>query len=252
MASVVVLALPRARFAIPWLGLATVVVATVQAFSSSATLVGDGSIGVALGWVMTTIYGLIGLGIVLAYVQLRPVPFVPLGAIVAGLIYVASFYAYLPPLSTGLESMLVFVAPGFALVAYGAFLWHRHGLARPMEAKSSSLWLVMALGVVGLGAIGLLAYQSDRPSSDRWFANPPDLPRLATNSALAVEGVVIRKESRTSEYQRQSGRTVSVVHTLYQIEATHFWRGKEPGTVSVVVQDFSPVDLTPSVGNQQK
>ena len=100
--------MPRAHFATPWLGLATVVVGSWQAFSSSATLVAEGSIGAGLGWLVTTVYGLIGLGIVIGYIRLQPVPYVSLGTIVAGIIYVASFYAYLPPYSSSLSGMLVF------------------------------------------------------------------------------------------------------------------------------------------------
>ena len=67
--------------------------------------VDDDSIGVGLGWLATTLYGLVGLVFVLGYVRLRPVAFVPLGAIIAGLIYVASFYAYLPPYNSGPADM---------------------------------------------------------------------------------------------------------------------------------------------------
>ena len=239
-------ALRRARVAIPWLALATVTVGTVQSFSSSNTLVDDGSIGVGLGWLATTIYGLVGLGLVLGYVRLRPAPFVPLGAIVAGIIYVGSFYSYLPPFSSGLSGMLVFTAPGLLLVAYGAVLWHRHGLAGSMRGKSLSQQLALALGiVVGFGAIGLLAYQTDRNDPGPLFANPLDLPRLAATSMLVMEGVVVHQESQTNEFQRPNGRTGSVTYTLYRIEPSQFWRGTEPEPVLVAVDEFSPVDLKP-------
>ena len=87
------LAIRPVPFAIPWLGLATVVVGTALAFSSSATFYSDRSIGVGIGWLITSMYGLTGLGIVVCYVQFRAVPFVPLGAIIAGVIHIASFYA---------------------------------------------------------------------------------------------------------------------------------------------------------------
>ena len=64
LAAVWCLTWSRARVAIPWLGLATVTVGTVPAFSSSNTLVGEGTIGVGLGWLATTLYGLIGLVLV--------------------------------------------------------------------------------------------------------------------------------------------------------------------------------------------
>ena len=108
LAAVLCLTWSRARVAIPWLGLATVTVGTHPAFSSSNTLVADGSIGVGLGWLATTLYGLIGLVLVVGSVRLRPVPYVALGAIAAGFIFIASFYAYLPPFGSGLPGMLIF------------------------------------------------------------------------------------------------------------------------------------------------
>ncbi len=119
------LALRPVRFAIPWLGLATVVVGTFPAFSSSATLVSEERIGVGIGWLITAMYGLVGLGIVIGYVQFRRAPLVSLGAIAVGVVYIASFYAFLPPFMAGSAGMLFFSAPGLLLVAYGAFLWHR-------------------------------------------------------------------------------------------------------------------------------
>ncbi len=166
------IAFPRARFAIPWLGLATIVVGTFPAFGSSATLVERGSIGVGLGWLVTTFYGLIGLGIVVGSVRFQPASFVSLGAIATGLILVASFYAYLPPFNYGHAGMLVFATPGLALVAYGAALWRRHGLAGSMRARSLILRIAVTLViVVGFGAIGLLAFQAERDDPPPW--SPP-------------------------------------------------------------------------------
>ena len=33
-------------------------------------------------------------------------------------------------------------------------------------------------------------------------------------------------------------------YTLYQVEVSEFWRGEEGGTISIAVEEFSPVDLT--------
>ncbi len=244
LAAVICIALPRARFMIPWLGLATVVVGTFPAFGSSAQLVAEGSIGVGLGWLMTTVYGLIGLGIVVGSVGLQPASFVSLGAIAVGLILVASFYAYLPPFNYGHTGMLVFATPGLALVAYGAVLWRRHGLEGSMRGRSSSLRLAVALGiVVGFGAIGLLAYEADRNERPNWAYKPLDLPQLATTSMLVVEGVVVRKEPHVREFQRSGGGTGRSNYTLYKIEVSQSWRGEEAETTSIAVSEFSPADL---------
>ena len=130
LAAVVLLLVPRARVAVPWLGLATAVVGTDLAFSSSATLVAEESIGAGIGWVATALYGLIGLIIVVGYVQFRPVPFVSIGSITAGIVFIASFYAYLPPfiVEPSDATMLVFALPGLVFIVYGATLWRRHGI----------------------------------------------------------------------------------------------------------------------------
>ena len=244
------LASTRGRFAVPWLALATVVVGTAPAFSLSATLVTYGSIGADLGGLttfayglMTAVYGLTGLGILLCYVRLQPVAFVPLGAVIAGLISIASFYEYIPPFNSGPAGTLIFAAPGFALVIYGIYLWRRHGLSGDLRTRSLGLRLVIALGIVaGFGAIGLLGYQTE-PNRPNWTFQPLDVPRLASNSVLAVEGVVVHKEPWAKESQRPSGRTFTIRYTLYQVEVSEFWRGEEGGTVSIAVEGFSPVDL---------
>ena len=245
------LALRPARFAIPWLGLAVVVLGTSLAFSSSATLISDGSIGSGIGWFMSTMYGLLGMAIVIGYVRDRPAPFVALGAIVSGAIYVASFYAFLPPFNAGNAGMLAFATPGLVLVAYGVLLWSRHGLTEPTQHVSLGRRLVLSLAVTaGLGVLGLLAYGYDRPDEQhrtgagRWFDNPPDLMRLADTSILVVEGVVVNKALRTDKRQRKDGETIDVLHTLYQLEISRSWRGAARETILVAVQDFSPVDLS--------
>ena len=244
LAAVLCLTWSRARVAIPWLGLATVTVGTHPAFSSSNTLVGEGSIGVGLGWLTTTLYGLIGLVLVVGSVRLRPVPYVALGAIAAGFIFIASFYAYLPPFGSGLPGMLIFAAPGLVFVVYGVALWHRHGFSPSMRTQGLGMGLVLSLGiVVGLGAIGFFAYQSDRNDPPSWATRPLDLPRLAAGSLVAVEGTVVEEDSGTIKLQRPSGRTFDRVYTLYQIEVSQFWRGRLAETVSVAIPDFSPVEL---------
>ena len=244
LAAVLCLTWSRARVAIPWLGLATVTVGTVPAFSSSNTLVAEGTIGVGLGWLTTTLYGLIGLVLVVGSVRLRPVPYVALGAIAAGFIFIASFYAYLPPFGSGLPGMLIFAAPGLVFVVYGVALWHRHGFSPSMRTQGLGMGLVLSLGiVVGLGAIGFFAYQSGRNDPPSWATRPLDLPRLAANSPVVVEGIVVEEDSETIKLQRPSGRTFDRVYTLYQIEVSQFWRGRLAETVSLAIPDFSPVEL---------
>ena len=238
------LALRPARFAIPWLGLAVVVLGASFAFSSSATLTSDGSIGSGIGWFMSTVYGLLGMAIVIGYVRDRLAPFVALGAIVSGAIHVASFYAFLPPFNAGNAGMLVFATPGLALVAYGVLLWFRHGLAGPTQPLSLGRRLVLSLAITAsLGVLGLLAYGQPHTGAGRWFDNPPDLARLADTSMLVVEGAVVNKALRTEERQRKDGETIEVRHTLYRIELSHSWRGEVRESILVAVQDFSPVEL---------
>ena len=104
--------------------------------------------------------------------------------------------------------------------------------------------LVLSLGiVVGLGAIGFFAYQSDRNDPPSWATRPLDLPRLAADSPVVVEGTVVEEDSGTIKLQRPSGRTFDRVYTLYQIEVSQFWRGRLAETVSLAIPDFSPVEL---------
>ena len=238
--ALVSLAIRPIRFVAPWLGLATVAVGTGLAFSSSATYYSDRSIGVGIGWMFTTIYGFIGLGIVVSYVQFRPMAFVPLGAITAGVIHIASFYAFILPFAVDFPGMLPFAVPGFLLVAYGVYLWYRCGLAGSLEHRSRTLRLAVALGVVvGLGILGYLQFEGPRPH--KFFARSPDMSRMAENSELVVEGVVTDKES--SKYKSQkTGRTVR--HTLYEMQVVHFWRGAGTQTIRFAVQDYSPVEMT--------
>ena len=205
--AVALLAIRPNFFAIPWLGMVLVVVGTAWAFSVSAHLVAEGHDGVGIGPLITFVCGLLGLGIVGASVRFRAVPFVPLGAIVAGIIYIGSFYAYLPPFNADFAGWLPITAPGFLLAAYGGYLWYRHGLAGSLQHRSLFLRLFLALAIVaGLGTLGFL--QFERPGPHKLLANPPNLPRIAGESALVVEGVVVNKESFRYKV-RPEGRSTS-------------------------------------------
>ena len=231
------LAIRPTRFTIPWLGLATVVMGTTLAFSSSATFYSDRSIGAGIGWLITSIYGFVGLGIVVAYVRLRPTPFVPLGAIVAGVIHIASFYVYLPPFAVDSPTGLTAAAPGFLLIAYGAYLWYRHGLAESLEHRSLVLRLIMALVVVaGLGILGFLQYEGPRPH--KWLARTPNLPRMAEESTLVVEGIVVHKELFKNKGSKK------IRYTFYEMDVIHFWRGFGPAIINFAVPEYSPVEMS--------
>lgn len=207
------------RFAIPWLGMCTVVLATGLTFSVSAHLVTGGHDGVGIGPVITSVYALLGLGIVVASVRFSPASFVPIGAIVTGIIYISAFYAYLPPFNPDFPGPFIFAAPGFLLVAYGAYLWYRNGLAESLEHRSLALRLCLALAVVaGLGSLGYV--QFERPGPHKLLANPPNMSRITGESALVVEGVVVNKES----FKYKPGR-YTFRYTLYEMDVTHFWRG---------------------------
>ena len=145
---------------IPWMGLLTVVIGTFPAFSSSATLVERGSVGVGIGWMIATFYGLVGLGVVAGSARLSPSPLVPLGAIVAGLIHIASFYAFLPPYMSDGLSILVFASPGGVLIVYGAYLLWRGGDAGDQRQYG---WIaragIPAAMLAGFVALALMIYQ---------------------------------------------------------------------------------------------
>ena len=231
-------------FAIPWMGMAIVVLGTGVTFNVSAHLVTGGHDGVGIGPVITSMLGLVGLGIFSASVRLRAVPFVPLGAIVAGGIYISSFYAYLPPFNPDFPGQFVFAAPGILLVAYGGFLWYRSALAGSMEHRSPILRGALGLAIVaGLAVLGLLMFERPGPpgSKDPLLAHPPNLPRIAEESVLVVEGVIVDKES--FKYKRsETGRTIR--YQLYRMHVTQFWRGAGSETVLFAVRDYSPVEMT--------
>ena len=237
--ALVSLAIRPARFAIPWLGLATVVLGTGPAFSSSATYYSDRSIGAGIGWPVTSIYGLIGLGIVVAYVKFRPSAFIPLGATIAGVIHVASFYAFLPPFAVDSPGGLVAAAPGFLLVAYGAYLWYRYGLAESLQHRSVVLRPALALAIVaGLGVLGYLQFEGPRPH--KLLSYSPNFSHMAEYSALVVEGVIVNKEPFNYSYEpRRTPR-----FTLYEMEVANFWRGTSPQIVRFIVPYYSPVEMT--------
>ena len=174
--------------------------------------------------------------------------FVPLGAIVTGVVYISSFYAYiLPHLNPDFLGNLLFALPGFLLVAYGGYLWYRNGLAESMEHRSLLLRFCIAIAVVaGLGALGLLQFERPGPpgSKDPLLAHPPNLPRIAEESALVVEGVILDKESFKYKSSK-TGRTIR--YQLYAMDVTQFRRGEGSETVLFAVRDYSPVEM--AVGN---
>ena len=238
---IALLATRRAGFAIPWLGLAVVVIGTGLAFNSSATLYSTGSIGLNLGYLITSMYGFIGLAMVVAYVQVfRRVPLIPLGAIVAGVIHIASFYAFIPPFAFNPPGMLMLAAPGFLLIAYGAYLWYRHGLAESLQHWNLILRLRQALLiVVGLGILGFL--QFERPGPHSFLARPPDFSRIAETTELVAEGLVTDKESFKFRAQNAGSTTR---YTIYEMDVVRFWRGTGPKTIDFAVPNFSPVEMT--------
>ena len=225
------------------------VVGTVPSFTVSVTLATYGSIGGMFGilipmlyCLVTALYGLTGPGILALSVRLQPVAFVPLGIVLAGLVYIASFYAYLPPHGLG-PGMLVFAVPGLALVIYGADLWRRNGLSGRLATLNVGLRLIMALGIIAaFGVAGFLVSQTE-PEHPNWTAWPIDLAMLAANAVLVVEGEVVHKEPWSRESRLPSGRTRTLRYTLYQVEVSEPWRGDASGGVSIAVADWSPVDL---------
>ena len=240
VAAVGLLAFRPNFFAIPWLGMAIVVVGTGVTFNVSAHLVSGGHDGVGIGPVITSMLGLVGLGIVSSSVRLRAVAFVPLGAVVAGGIYISSFYAYLPPFNADFPGQFVFAAPGIVLVTYGAFLWYRNGLAESMEHRSLVLRVALGFAIVaGLGVLGLLLFE--RPGPHESLTVLPDFSSIAEDSPLVVEGVVTNKES----FKYKPGRW-TFRYTLYEMDVAHYWRGAGPRSIRFAVpRDVpkSPVKL---------
>ena len=189
--------------------------------------------------------GFLGVLVIVASVRLQALPFVPLGAIVAGVIYVSSFYAYiLPHLDPDFLGNLSFALPGISLIAYGGYLWYRNGLAESMEHRSFLLRLFVALAVVvGLGVLGLLQFERPGPpgSKDPLLAHPPNLPRIAEKSSLVVQGVIADSESFKYK-SSETGRTIR--YQLYSMDVIQFWRGEGSETLLFAIRDHSPVEMT--------
>ena len=228
----------------PWMGMAIVVLGTALSFNVSAHLAAGGRDGVGIAPPLTMMIGFLGMGVIVASVRLRAVPFVPLGAIVAGVVYISSFYAYiLPHLNPDFLGNLSFALPGFLLVAYGGYLWYRNRLAESMEHRSLLLRFCIAIVIVtGLGALGFLQFERPGPpgSKDPLLAHPPNLPRIAEESALVVEGVIVGKES----FKYKSSKTGrSIRYQIYAMDAAQFWRGEGSETVLFAVRDYSPVEM---------
>ena len=242
--SLVLLAIRPRFFAIPWLGMAIVVLVTALSFNVSAHLAAGGHDGVGIGPPYTMMIGFLGMGVIVASVRLRAMSFVPLGAIVTGVVYISSFYAYiLPHLNPDFLGNLLFALPGFLLVAYGGYLWYRNGLAESMEHRSLLLRFCIAIAVVaGLGALGLLQFERPGPpgSKDPLLAHPPNLPRITEESALVVEEVILDKES----FKYKSSKTGKTIrYQLYSMDVTQFWRGEGSETILFAVRDYSPVEM---------
>ncbi len=232
-------------FAIPWMGMAIVVLGTALSFNVSAHLAAGGHDGVGVGPLFTLMVGFLGVLVIVASVRLQALPFVPLGAVVTGVIYVSSFYAYiLPHLNPDFLGNLSFALPGISLIAYGGFLWYRNGLAGSMERRSLLLRLFIALAVVvGLGILGLFQFERPGPpgSKSQLLIHPPNLPRIAEESALVVEGVIVNTDSFKYKVEK-TRRTIR--YKLYTMEITRFWRGAGPQTIHFAVRDYSPVQMT--------
>ena len=239
--SCALLAIRPRFFAIPWLGMAIVVLGTALSFNVSAHLAAGGRDGVGIGPPFTMMIGFLGVGVIVASVRLRAVPFVPLGAIVAGVVYISSFYAYiLPHLNPDFLGNLLFALPGFLLVAYGGYLWYRNRLAESMEHRSLLFRFCIALVIVaGLGALGLLQFERPGPtgSKDPLLARPPDLHRIAAESALVVEGEIANEDSFKYKGEK-TGKTIRF--RLYTMKVTRFWRGTGPQRIRFAARDYSP------------
>ena len=142
--------------------------------------------------------------------------------------------AFSPP------GMLILAVPGFLLIAYGAYLWYRHGVSGSLQHRSLILRMPLALLiVVGLGILGFL--QFERPGPHSSLVRPPDFSRIAERSELVAEGLVMNEESLKFRAQK-TGKIIR--YTLYEMEVTHFWRGAGPKTIQFAVSNFSPVEMT--------
>ena len=242
--SSVLLAIRPRFFVIPWMGMAIVVLGTALSFNVSAHLAAGGRDGVGIGPLFAVMIGFLGVGVIVASVRLRAAPFVPFGAIVTGVVYISSFYAYiLPHLNPDFLGNLLFTLPGFLLVAYGGYLWYRNGLAESMEHRSLLFRFFIAIAVgVSLAALGLLQFERPGPpgSKDPLLAHPPNLPRIAEESALVVEGVIVGNESFNYKSSK-TGRTIR--YQLYSMDVIQVWRGEGSETVLFAVRDYSPVEM---------
>lgn len=105
-----------------WFSLFLVLVTLPLSFSSSYTWVSTGQLGSGAGYFVTWLAAIIALIFVLiGWIVSKP-GYLWLGAILTGLLYLASHYAYYVVSDLGVWKTLVILAPGILLVVEGVIL----------------------------------------------------------------------------------------------------------------------------------
>ena len=110
---------------VAWLGIGIIALGMPLAFSSSATLMSRGSIGTGVGWWVAWILGILGTVLLLIAGFISKPRFLPLGAMVIGLVYISSFYGIVPwwlEMNKLAEGLATYLAPGLACIIGGIVL----------------------------------------------------------------------------------------------------------------------------------
>ena len=116
-----------------WLGLVLAALGTFPAFSSSDTWVRTGQLGAGIGYAITFFIGILGFALAIICGFIAKPKFLWLGAIIVGILYIASFYGYIIPSPQSVPTPnghhLDFVAffflsiPGILAVIAGIFMF---------------------------------------------------------------------------------------------------------------------------------
>ena len=107
---------------LPWIGLLLLAISLPLSFSSSYTAVNTGELGSGAGYAVTSIAGIIAVILVLiGWIVAKP-RYLWLGALVAGILYIASFYGYYVEPKIDAWKIILALLPGILLVIEGGWL----------------------------------------------------------------------------------------------------------------------------------
>jgi hypothetical protein len=126
-----------------WLGLILAALGTFPAFSSSDTWVRTGQLGAGIGYGITFFIGIFGFALAIICGFIAKPKFLWLGAIILGILYIASFYGYIIPSPESVPTpnghhldfvtFLFLSSPGILAIIAGIFMFIFHAPASANE-----------------------------------------------------------------------------------------------------------------------